>query len=625
QSGCNVQQPAPKPPVVYPDLGYRPHIPSFMKGTIYEVADVENDDPYSLTAYSLVVNLQGTGDNSNLPRVVRDALLKRIQLAGFGSANDPNYFNLKPDDVLNDARVAVVQVEGRLPVGARQGQRFDVIVRAEPGCNTTSLAHGRFYQTDLFLNGWLSPESNGQTYAYADNGDVFVNPKYALLDGPQPVDITAELRKGVVMGAGVVTMDRPIYLHLTVPEARIAREIEARVIDRFQTYRDRPAAEAEDPGLVSLYVPTAFNGDWQHFVAIVDHLYLDDAPDANVRHVHDLMEAAQQPGAPLMDISYCLEGMGAAMVPLYSQMIEDPNPGISYCAARAAACVGDDGAVRALVAMAIDADSPYQLAAVHTLGQLPQSPLIDRELEGLLSTDQRLVRVEAYNILASHQDRLITSENINNRFILDIVDSHGPPLVYATVQGLPRLAIFGDTNRVTMPITYMAMNHRLSISSDDTDSRLSIFYRDPQRKDPVHIVTKPSLIDLAARLGGIGPADEDQLSFSYGDVVAILQSLCSGHCLVGTDDAGNEMATDLMLQPPPELEAVDQVASVGERPQGGPPADPMLPPGRSRPAVGADDVDTGSASTADTSGAPENTVTPSPSGSSSSAVPSFGQ
>src|SRR5580700_6013523 len=169
QAGCNFHEEPPKPPEIYTNLGYKPDLPEFMKGTVFERTEVANDTPYPLTAYSLVVNLQGTGDNSGLPQVVRTAMIKWMTLAGFGSVNDPRYTNLKPDDVLNDSRVAVVQVEGRLPVGARQGQRFDVIVRAMPHSNTTSLAHGRFYRADLFDRGLEEPEGHGAVLAYADN------------------------------------------------------------------------------------------------------------------------------------------------------------------------------------------------------------------------------------------------------------------------------------------------------------------------------------------------------------------------------------------------------------------------------------------------------------------------
>ena len=144
-AGCNdnmLIQPTTQPQA-FADQGYKPGLPAYLRGTIYERTDVTNIDPFPLTGYGVVVNLQGTGDNSNLPTPVRDAIVKRMSLAGFGQHEYAQVTGIQPEAMLDDPRVAVVQVIGMLPVGARAGQRFDVMVRAMPNSNTTSLAHGR--------------------------------------------------------------------------------------------------------------------------------------------------------------------------------------------------------------------------------------------------------------------------------------------------------------------------------------------------------------------------------------------------------------------------------------------------------------------------------------------------
>ena len=72
----------------------------------------------SVYGYSLVVNLNNTGD-SRAPAFVRDYLVKQMLLRGFDSFIEGKYQNVKPDQMLRDKRVAIVQVEGQYSGGAR--------------------------------------------------------------------------------------------------------------------------------------------------------------------------------------------------------------------------------------------------------------------------------------------------------------------------------------------------------------------------------------------------------------------------------------------------------------------------------------------------------------------------
>ena len=585
--GCNSTEAAPQPAPVFTDSGYKPDLPDYMRGTVYERTDLANIQPYSVSAYSLVVNLDGTADNSEIPTVVRQAIIKRMALQGFGMRNgDEQYSHMQPEEVLRSKRVAIVQVEGRLPVGARAGQRFDVIVRAMPRSATSSLAHGHLYETELYNRGLEQPNTRATILAFAKSGDVFVNPQYALDAEPTPT-AKASLRRGIVMGSGLCAEDRAIFLQLRVPQASIARTIEARIINRFQEESDRPAAAAQNEDLVALYVPLSFNGDWQHFVGIVNHLYLNNSPEFYAQKARQLVADAHKPGVHLDDISYCLEGLGPQVLPTYHELIDDPDPAISYFAARAAANVGDRGALTALVDIATDRNDVYQEAAIHALGGLTGSiagsPEVDRALEPLLSSDQALVRIEAYKILADHEDRLILSEPVNQHFMLDIVDCGGPPLVYATQQGLPRLAIFGRNQMIVPPVTFMAMQQRLTIASNESGDGLTVFYRDPTQTDPVQINCGLSLGELVARLGGMGPEDQDKPDFTYGDIVAIMRNLSDSHTLGGVGDSGQLAMTSMVLEQPPELlAALSQAPSLSTtgRPQGrGTGVNPTTPSG----------------------------------------------
>ena len=57
--GCSMDPPKPKPPQVV-NLGLR-RVPDFMKGTLYQTTNLENDSPFLVSGWGLVVNLNGTG------------------------------------------------------------------------------------------------------------------------------------------------------------------------------------------------------------------------------------------------------------------------------------------------------------------------------------------------------------------------------------------------------------------------------------------------------------------------------------------------------------------------------------------------------------------------------------
>src|SRR5208282_3363764 len=147
--GCAVQTVPKTPPKapLWPTLPLQ-QVPDFMQGTLYQRVRFSDIEPMKVYGYSLVVNLDNTGD-SRAPTFVRDFLIKEMSLRGFGSLVTPQirqgalpqgtYANVSPEQMLRDKRVAIVEVEGDIPVGAREGQSFDIIVRTLEHNNTKSL------------------------------------------------------------------------------------------------------------------------------------------------------------------------------------------------------------------------------------------------------------------------------------------------------------------------------------------------------------------------------------------------------------------------------------------------------------------------------------------------------
>jgi hypothetical protein len=597
--GCKPDPPPPHEEPRWPILPMAA-VPDFMHGTLFERIRFTNTDLMPVYGYGLVVNLHGTGD-CTAPSWVRDYIAKQIEAHGFDSLQFPRYKTFTAEDILDDKRkrVAIVTVEGLLPVGAREGQRFDVLVHAMAGSQTSSLAHGELYETELSDHGLMDPSAIGaRTMAWVNHGQVFVNPAYALSEGKSnEPGAHASLRTGSVLNGGIVKFDRPINLEIRQPQISTARLVERLIARHWKTptaddiaNRDRRNVLAwpQDEGLVQIYVPLEYRGDWKHYLGVVSHLYMNESPDFTVIKAQQLVTEAHKPNAKLADISLCWEALGPEALAVFEPLISDPDPDVAFAAARAAAFLDDGPARQALLHMAADDSQPNQLEAVRTLGSLPSSAETTHMLRSLLDSSKAEVRIEAYRILvnsdaqlqaysdesrraAEAQDGIMTFR-IGDRFLLDVIPSSGEPMVYATSTGIPRLAVFGHDLKLESPITFTAMDTRFSISSADGTKLLTMFYRDPQSPRPTDVLTHNELVEILARLGGEGPDDGDRLSFDFNDVVAIAQQLVESRQVYGSTLEGDKRLCLFQLQHPQmaseSWESIPSDTYAG-RPQGG--------------------------------------------------------
>ena len=402
-TGCARTEKPVEKPAKYVSLGKKT-VPAVLKDTILERTEIEPSTrgPLVVSGYGLVVNLRNTGD-STAPASVRDYIIKEMVKRGFGSKLIPDYAGMQPEAILRDPRVAIVRVDGFIPPGARKGQFFDVGVSALPSSTTSSLANGELYRTDLRLRGASLSDPGGSVNVIARaQGPLFVNPAYALEtpDYNSPAN-RATLRNGLAMDGGVVTEDRAVVLRLREPSLSACRYMEKVINQRFQS---QAVAAAKDEGLLYCFVPMEFNGDWERFIGIVQHLYLNPTPEFAVVKSRQLAEEAVKDGAPLADITLAWEGLGKHALPQIVPLMAHPKMDVAYAAARAAAFLGDSSAVIALAQMAGNKENPFQLNAIDALGKLPPSPLISQKLRELLSGDQTLARIEAYLILTRQKD-----------------------------------------------------------------------------------------------------------------------------------------------------------------------------------------------------------------------------
>jgi hypothetical protein len=311
-------------------------------------------------------------------------------------------------------------------------------------------------------------------------------------------------------------------------------------------------ASASDDGVVEVYVPRAFRGEWQHFMGVVEQLYLDASPRNLVEKAKMLTEEALKPDAPLLEISYALEGIGEPAMQYVLPLMVHPNPDVAYAMARAAVNIDDpSGAAQdALLRIARNDAHPFQLASIRTLGSLKATPERNHKLRVLLNSKNTLARTEAYKVLARNKDTAMYSRVVQEKFALDTLESHGDPVVYASRSGIPRIAIIGARPKLNLPITFTTMNSRLMISSDAAGRNVTIFFRDDRLKEPVKMLSRPFVDEIVARLGGEGAPEEERFDFTYGEIVAIVQELANQKKITAQGVDGRLTLAPFVLEQP---------------------------------------------------------------------------
>jgi hypothetical protein len=370
----------------------------------------------------------------------------------------------------------------------------------------------------------------------------------------RPGSTTANLRYGTIMHGGHVINDRPLYVRIRAPQLSVARAVELRINHQYQ---DSAVARTHDEGIVYAFTPRQYDGDWEHFVGVLTHLYLDMTPGAGALRANMLAEEAVKPGAMLMNISYCWEGLGREAISAIQPLYTHRSPDVAYAAARAGAFLGDYVAGEVLADMARSDLHPFQLNAVQVLGKLPASVRIDRVMTQVLTSRNTLARVAAYHVLAEHDSPVILSKDVNGGFTIDRVLCEGEPLVYATRTGRPRIAIFGETVALNTPIMFRTLEDRFTISTGAEAGTVTLFDRTSDVSG-ITVRMRPDVMELIYRLGG---GTDDRLRFGYAEVVGILHGLSDGR----------HLAAAFVLQDLPGLqEAIEDAPPIIE--PSGPPA-----------------------------------------------------
>ena len=239
---------------------------------IGDLAEVIAFNPIPVKGIGLVVGLPNTG-SSECPPKIRDYLRQYIvtQVGSKGAVN--------PDAMIDSLDTAVVSVEGFIPPGASKYQPFDITVKALPNTQTTSLAGGRLYTSEL-------------KFVARVEETIEASKTLALAAGPVYIDsITAKSdpRSGIVLGGGKSMQDYQVTLAFYKSDFAAAAIVRNRVNQRF----GKDVASATSPEVIYLSIPEQFKDKKERFIELVKSLYITTSAASEDAHINSLIKNLQ--------------------------------------------------------------------------------------------------------------------------------------------------------------------------------------------------------------------------------------------------------------------------------------------------------------------------------------------
>lgn len=516
-------RPAPPPPPTYSG-------PAFLRTTVGSQVSVVGYQPVLVSGFGLVVNLQGTG-SPDCPPQLRQMMINEMSRGGFGKES-LGFGHMPPEQVLNSNNTAVVIVEGVIPPGATANTRFDVMVKALPGTQTTSLEGGTLYTTQLSINGALMDRPSSRTLAKA-RGPIFTNP-FARLKAPG--ERTDDSRIGRVLSGATLGEDMPLILRLNQPSYAASRRITDRINARFPraTADKDPMANAQSPQSIRLKVLKRYQQNSRHMIELILHLYLNPTDQFAQQMSGNLAEMLTEPGNAEYTHRVALAwiGMGRTILPRLRQWYEHENANVRLAALEAGSELGDIRAADVLYETARTGRPGEREKATRWLGQLmrihPRNTRMIRFARTLLDHEDALVAMEACRALADIGDASVNIRRFNDKLELVIVRCDRR-MVHITREGDPRITLFNPMLGFQPGLFFSCWDNRLMLKEGQDTAAMDVYYRPLDGRGQQQKIA-PALANLLYLLAHRPTEDQPGPGFnlSYNRIVEVLARLHQG-------------------------------------------------------------------------------------------------
>jgi flagellar basal body P-ring protein FlgI len=475
--------------------------------TIGSVAEVVAFESVPVEGYGLVAGLAETGSSECPPRIreyLKQFILRRL----------PGLSKISAEELVNSRDTAVVRIYGLIPSVASKGQRFDVVVVALEGTQTTSLAGGRLYTAELSpYTGW---KKSSRILADAQ-GPILID----KIENNQ-----VDERKGYILGGGSVADNYRFALALTKPDYQLASAIRNRLNQRFEV----GTADAVSSGIIYLNLPDKYKGQKTRFVSLVKAMYVTEQEQLADQRISKLVRELAV-GKDKDAAEAGLEVIGKMSLKKLPLLLNSSDKEVRFRAARCMLSLGDESGLGMLREMALKGPKQTRIEAINAIGRVAKRNDATAILKDLAGDGDFEVRMAAYEHLTRLEDISVTRQVIGGNFYLETVQRGGPKVVYVSRRLEPKIVLFGGRIRCRQGFFVESADGSVIIDAPADKEFISVMRRHPKRGTLMGpLQSSFELVDIIKTLGEEPVRREEMrrigLGLPYSDVAAILKKMC---------------------------------------------------------------------------------------------------
>ncbi len=479
--------------------------PTDLGPTIGSLATIYSPESVRVEGYGLVGGLQRTG-SSECPPSIR-AYLKRYILKQL-----PDH-KINLDKLIDSLSTAVVHVVGEVPSLEAKERRFDVVVAALTGTQTTSLEGGWLYGAELRVTGSLGA---GTASVGKAAGPVFTN---------RIGDLMMSRRMGYVLGGAEVFDDHRLSLVFHKAGFEVANSVRNRINGRFGF----GVAKAATPGRIELTVPPKYAGQRQRFVSLVQATYMTENPEITAQRILANVRALAT-SQDKYTAEIALEAIGNESLGKLSILLSSSNEDVRLRAARCMLNLGSAEGLRTLIGIATSKGARLRLEAMESLtnsADRSDAAAISRRLLGDSDFD---IRIAAYEQLVRLDDVSVARQFIGRSFYLDQVARSQYEGIFVSRSGEPRIALLGAPIRCGENIFVQSEDGSIVLNAPRGQRYVSVMRKEPRLGSVLgHLRSSHDLADIIRVLCSEPKTKTDQgvggLGVSYSAMIALVKQL----------------------------------------------------------------------------------------------------
>lgn len=382
---------------------------------------------------SMVAGLDNTGSDPP-PSPLQEALLNEMRIRKIAN----------PNTELASPRTSLVIAEAYIPPGARAGERVDIRVVTPRDSETLSLAGGWMLEASLSESAVLEGRlRTGETFARG-YGPVLTDD---VREGRDDSDLL--LKRGVILGGGLLKKDRPIGLAMRADDVSIqaSARVGQAINSRFFSYQNgggkKGVANPVDDKRVELRVHPKYYDNVRRFVRVVRYIPIGDTTEERLQRIQNAEAELMIPESAESG-AMKLEALGKDSLESLKKGLVSKSPLVRFCAAEALAYLDDPAAIPGLTEAA-RSESEFRHRAYLAMCTLDDLTVID-ELEGLLHCESVEARYGAFETLLKKTGKapIIRGVDMKGKFVFHPVRSTATPVIHFRLSERAEVVVFGD-------------------------------------------------------------------------------------------------------------------------------------------------------------------------------------